>query len=95
MWQTIDISSLVPIGSTHAIISFYCYSQEYYKLDFRKNNLSTGLYEPIHLGTSPNNPIKDIQFIVPLDVNRTFDYLFFKFAGNTGGALNISLVGYY
>ena len=95
LWQTIDISSYVPMGTNLAILSFHCYSQEYYKLDFRKNNTSTGLYEPIHLGTSPNNPIKEIQFIVPIDTNRTFEYLFYKFAGNTGGALNISLVGYY
>jgi hypothetical protein len=95
LWQTIDISSYVPVGTNLAILSFHCYSQEYYKLDFRKNNTSTGLYAPIHLGTSPNNPIKEIQFIVPIDTNRTFEYLFYKFAGNTGGALNISLVGYY
>jgi hypothetical protein len=93
-WQSIDISNYVPAGTKIAILYVHCYTQEYYKLDFRKNATSVGIYDPLHLGTSPNNPIKDIQLMVPVDSNLTFEYLFYKFAGNTGGALNIMLVGY-
>ena len=94
-YTTIDISAYVPPGATYAILNVMATSQEYYRLDFRANNLSQGMYEPGHLKTWPNLWIRESQFMVPLDSGGTFDYMFYKFAGNTDGTLTIDLVGYY
>ena len=53
------------------------------------------MYEPNHMFTSPNLLIREHQFMVPLDAAGTFDYMFYKFAGNTDGTVMIDLVGYY
>ncbi|MDC0460514.1 hypothetical protein OAM07_07135 [Crocinitomicaceae bacterium] len=94
-YTTIDVSAYVPTSATYAIINFTAYSQEYYRLDFRTNSSSLGMYEPNHMFTSPNLLIREHQFMVPLDAAGTFDYMFYKFAGNTDGTVMIDLVGYY
>ena len=33
--------------------------------------------------------------MVPLDSSETFEYMFYKLAGNTDGTVMIDLVGYY
>ena len=94
-YNTIDVSAYVPASSTHAIINFTAYSQEYYRLDFRTNSSSIGMYEPNHMVILPNLYLREHQFMVPLDSSGTFEYMFYKLAGNTDGTVMIDLVGYY
>ena len=94
-YTTIDVSAYVPASATHAIINFTAYSQEYYRLDFRTNSSSIGMYEPNHMFILPNLYLREHQFMVPLDSSGTFEYMFYKFAGNTDGTVMIDLVGYY
>ena len=94
-YNTIDVSAYIPSSATHAIINFTAYSQEYYRLDFRANSSSIGMYEPNHMFILPNLYLREHQFMVPLDSSGTFEYMFYKLAGNTDGTVMIDLVGYY
>ncbi|MFN6038021.1 MAG: hypothetical protein ACK452_06100 [Bacteroidota bacterium] len=94
-YLTVNVSAYVPAGTKYVILNVSAYCQEYYRLDFRKNATSIGLYEPSHIVLAPNYPIRDPQMIIPLDANGTFQYLFYKFAGNTNGNCTIDLIGYY
>jgi hypothetical protein len=93
-WATINLSPYVPSSAQFAIIRLVASSPEYYSLNFRKNELSNPLYNP-GLGTYPNYSIRSDQFIVPLNSDTSFQYLFYKIAGNSSGNLTIVLIGYY
>lgn len=90
----VDVSGYVSPNATHVLLNVHAYASEYYRLDFRKNGSSTGIYEPDHAKIFPNADIRELQLMVPLDANGSFEYLFYKFAGGTDGTLMIDIVGY-
>ena len=90
----VDVSGYVSPNATHVLLNVHAYASEYYRLDFRKNGSSTGIYEPDHAKIFPNADIRELQLMVPLDANGSFEYLFYKFAGGTDGTVMIDIVGY-
>jgi hypothetical protein len=90
----VDVSPYVSANATHVILKVHAYASEYYRLDFRKNSASTGLYEPNHAQIIPNQDIHELQLMVPLDANGSFEYVFYKFAGATNGTVTVDIIGY-